>query len=99
MSKKRKVHILNAASDTGDYTSPGRALTLVAQGRADPVDAWTIRMLESSEQHRAAVLSASGVPQRSSQAPKLAIVDRPADVFEGQTFLPYPQPGSFERAA
>lgn len=102
MAKKRKVRILNAASETGDYTSPGRALTLVAQGRAVPVDAWTIRMLEVSEQHRSAVSSASGEggsDTRRIHSPNQAIVARHGESFTGQTFLPYPQPGSFDKEA
>lgn len=101
VSKQRKVLILNPASADGDRTSPARALTLVAQGRAVPVDAWTIRMLEASEQHQAAVLSASGEARSSSRrhSPSLAIVNQRSDPFMGQTFIPYPQPGSFKRAA
>ena len=102
VSHKRKVKILNPASDTGDYTSSSRALTLVVQGRAAAVDCWTIRILDPSE-HRASTtgvsgegsgIGVSGEPRsrkaRHSPTPS-NVVEFRGDAVLGQTFLPYPQ--------
>ena len=102
MSKLRKVRILNAVG-AGELTSPKQALKMVAEGRATLVDAWTIRMLEGSEKHQAvAAAIARSDDTRSARlrhGAKLRVVPQEPDTFLGQTFIPYPQPGSFRRAA
>lgn len=102
MSQHRKVRILNAAG-AGELTSPKQALKMVAEGRAIPVDAWTIRMLDGSERHQAVAAALARSDEGSSSKPRhgarLRIVPEEPDTFLGQTFIPYPQPGSFRRAA
>jgi hypothetical protein len=92
VSHKRKVKILNPASDTGDHTSSSRALTLVMQGRAAAVDCWTIRILDPAEQ----AASTSAVPAVGGSA-KVRHSPSPSNVvefhgasFDGQSFLRYP---------
>ncbi len=96
MSLKQKIKILNSAG--AGYTNPKKALKWVTQGRARYVDESSIEMVSEDRRHQACIASIS--EGRSTAKPKSPtpprVIPFKAPAFQGQTFLHYPQAGSFE---
>lgn len=88
---RRAVRILNSTGCA--YTNPKAALELIARGRARYVDEETIEIIAPAPR------VISGDASSRPHSPSLAIVDLHGEHFDGQTFIPYPQPGSFETEA
>ncbi len=91
MCPKNRIQVIG-----GNMTSAKRALQLIERGRARYVDEHTIELLPVA-------IASLELPPPSrgahSPTPDPVRLEPSCDPFLGQTFLHYPQPGSFKRAA